>query len=304
MQKVPPRREASGLRSWLFTPANHARRVEKVFASGADVAILDLEDAVAPEEKAAARLAAAEALRRPRTGAAYVRVNGYETAWCYADLQAIAIEGLDGVMLPKAEGAEALRTVDWLLTQLERERGLPPGRIDLVPLIETAAGVSALDEICGASPRVSRVAFGGADYTADLDLVWTAEEQEFSYARARLTHASRTAGLEPPIDTVVIQIREPERFRAAARRGRQLGFQGKLCIHPDQVPLANEIFGPTPDEVAHARRILAAWAEAEARGLASIQLDGEFIDPPIAAKARRIVASGGDAGAASGVAVG
>lgn len=290
MHRNPMRREAAGLRSWLFTPANHARRVEKVFQSGADVAILDLEDAVAPEEKPAARAAAVQALARPRTGAGYVRVNAFDTAWCYADLQAVVARGVDGIVLPKVEGAEALRTVDWFVGQLERERGLAPGAIDLVPLIETAAGLAALESICGAAPRVSRLAFGGADYTADLDLVWTADEDEFAYARARLTHCSRVAGLEPPVDTVVVQIRDHERFRAAARRGRQLGFQGKLCIHPDQVPLANEVFGPTPDEIAHARRVVDAWSAAERQGLASIQLEGYFVDPPIAARARRILA--------------
>jgi citrate lyase subunit beta/citryl-CoA lyase len=138
---------------------------------------------------------------------------------------------------------------------------------------------------------VSRLAFGAADYSADLGLVWTPDEDEFAYIRARLAHCSRAGGLEPPIDTVVVQIRDDERFRAAARRGRQFGFQGKLCIHPDQVPLANEVFGPTAEEVAWARRILAAWTEAEARNLASLQLDGEFVDPPIAARARRILAT-------------
>lgn len=290
MTRNTARRPGSGLRSWLFTPANHPRRVEKVLQSGADVAILDLEDAVAPEEKPAARVAAAEALVRPRTSAAYVRVNGFDTPACYADLLAVVVPGLDGIVLPKAESAVELQTLDWLLTQLERERGLPPGRVDLVPLVETAAGVAALESICSATPRVARLAFGGADYTADLDLVWTEAEDEFAYARARLTHCSRAAGLEPPIDTVVVQIRDHERFRAAARRGRQLGFQGKLCIHPDQVPLANEAFAPTPAEVAQARRVVAAWAEAEARGLASIQVDGSFVDPPVVEKARRIVA--------------
>jgi citrate lyase subunit beta / citryl-CoA lyase len=290
MNRSPARREPAGYRSWLFTPANHARRVEKVFQSGADVAILDLEDAVAPAEKPAARAAAVEALARPRTGAGYVRVNGFDTEWCHADLQAVVAAGVDGIVLPKVEGAQELCTLDWLVGQLERERGLAPGAIDLVPLIETAAGIAALEAICGATPRVSRLAFGGADYTADLDLVWTADETEFSYARARLTHCSRVAGLEPPVDTVVVQIRDHDRFRAAARRGRQLGFQGKLCIHPDQVPLANEVFGPTPDEVAHARMVVDAWSAAQRQGLASIQLDGHFVDPPIAARARRILA--------------
>jgi citrate lyase subunit beta/citryl-CoA lyase len=287
--RVPPRREATGLRSWLFAPANHARRVEKVFAAGADVAILDLEDAVAPEEKGAARVAAAAALRQPRACLGYVRVNGTDTPWWADDLATVAGPGLDGVVVPKAEHLDDLRAIDAELARLERERGLPPGRIDLVPLVETAAGLSAVGTF-GAVARASRVAFGGADYCADLDLVWTAEEDEFAYARARLVHGSRLAGLEPPVDTVVVQIREPERFRAAARRGRRFGFQGKLCIHPDQVPLANEAFGVSSDEVAHARRVLAAWAEAQARGLASIQLDGLFVDPPIAARARRVVA--------------
>lgn len=290
MQGNPPRRPAAGLRSWLFTPANHPRRVEKVLQSGADVAILDLEDAVAPDEKPAARIAAAAALAQPRSPLAYVRVNGVETAGCYADLLAVVVPGLDGVVLPKSEEAHELRTLDWLLTQLERERGLPPGRIDVVPLIETAVGLASLETLCTASSRVRRLAFGGADYTADLDLVWTEGEEEFAYARSRLTHCSRAAGLEPPIDTVVVQIRDHDRFRAAARRGRQLGFQGKLCIHPDQVPLANEAFAPTPAEVAQARRIVAAFAAAEAQGLASIQVDGSFVDPPVVEKARRVLA--------------
>jgi citrate lyase subunit beta/citryl-CoA lyase len=303
MNRSPSRREAAGLRSWLFTPANHARRVEKVFQSGADAAILDLEDAVAPDEKPAARAAAAEALARPRACRAYVRVNGTETGWCHADVLATAVAGLDGIVVPKTESADELRTLDWLITQLERERGLPEGRIELVPLIESAVGVEALPAICGATPRVARAAFGGADYTADVDMQWTDDEAEFAYIRARLAHCSRAAGLEPPIDTVVVQIREHDRFRAAARRGRQFGFQGKLCIHPDQVPLANAVFGPSAEEVAHARRVLAAWADAEARGLASIQLDGYFIDPPIAAKARRIAAMA-ERDAARGSAVG
>lgn len=302
MNSTPPRRPAAGLRSWLFTPANHPRRVEKVFSAGCDVAILDLEDAVAPAEKGAARTAAAAALapgRPARACAGYVRINGVDTEHCWADLQAVVAAGVDGIVLPKAESASAIQTIDWVVGALERERGLLPGAIDLVPLIETAAGLAALEAIGAASPRVRRVAFGGADYSADLDLVWTAGEEEFAYARARLVHGSRAAGLEPPVDTVVVQIKEPERFRTAARRGRQLGFQGKLCIHPDQVPLANEVFAPSAAEIARAERILAAWARAEAAGLASIQDGGEFIDPPIAAAARRVVALAGRGSAAA-----
>ncbi|MFO0454209.1 MAG: HpcH/HpaI aldolase/citrate lyase family protein, partial [Pseudomonadota bacterium] len=152
-------------RSWLFTPGNHPRRVEKVFQSGADVAILDLEDAVAAEEKTAARASVVEALRRPRGWGGVGRVNGWDTAWCYGDLQAVVGPWLDGLVLPKSECAQSVRTFDWLLTQLERERELPAGALELVPLVETARGVVALEQSCAASPRGRRGAFGGGDYT-------------------------------------------------------------------------------------------------------------------------------------------
>lgn len=280
-------------RSFLFTPADHARRVEKVFQSGADVAILDLEDAVAPEAKPAARVAAVAALARPRACAGFVRVNGYDTAWCYPDLVALAGAAVDGIVVPKVESAEQLRSIDWLLGQLERERGLPPGGIELMPIVETARGVLALESICAAAPRVRRVSFGGADYTLDLGLTWSEDETELAYARARLVHCSRVAGIEPPIDTVYVHIREHEKFRVAARRGRALGFQGKLCIHPDQVPIANEAFAPSAAEIERARAVIAAFAQAQAQGLASIQLDGHFIDAPIVDQARRVLAAAG-----------
>lgn len=286
-------RRPAGFRSLLFTPGNHPRRVEKVFQSGADVAILDLEDAVAMDEKLPARAAVVEAMQRSRACAGYVRVNSFDTAWCYGDVLAVAGPWLDGIVLPKAESADQLRTLDWLLRQLERERGLPDRGIDLIPLVETARGIMALEEICAATPRVRRIAFGGADYTNDLDLQWTVEEGEFAFARGRLVHCSRVAGLEPPIDTVLVQVKDHERFRAAAARGRRMGFQGKLCIHPDQVPLANSAFAPTDAEIEHARKVVAAFEDAERRGLASIVVDGAFVDYPIVYKARRVLAIAG-----------
>ncbi len=188
-------------------------------------------------------------------------------------------------------------------TQADAERStavlvrvLPGGSIDLMPIVETALGIESARDIAAAATRVRRLAFGGGDYTLDLQLQWTVEEQELAHARARLVHASRVAGLEPPIDTVLIQFRDGERFRAAAARARQLGFQGKLCIHPDQVPLANAAFSPTPHEVEQARAFVAAYARAEAQGIASIQVDGVFVDAPIVARARRVLAMAGEAG--------
>lgn len=283
-------RHCEGVRSYLFAPGNHPRRVQKVFLSGADAVILDLEDAVAINEKIATRSAVVAALVPPRVGLGYVRINSFDTEWCYGDVLAAVGARTDGIVLPKAETAEQLHTLDWLITQLERERGLPIGGIDLMPIVETARGIMALEALCAATPRVRRLAFGGGDYSLDLDLQWTPQESELAFARGRLVHCSRAAGLEAPIDTVLLQIRDHERFRSTAQLGRQMGFQGKLCIHPDQVPIANQVFAPTSAEVEHAHRVIAAFERAEAQGLASTQLDGYFIDYPIVSKARRVVA--------------
>jgi len=278
-------------RSFLFAPGNHERRAAKVFQSGADVAILDLEDAVAVDEKTAARESVVRALQVPRAGLGFVRVNGVETPWCWADLQAIVGPGLDGVMVPKAESASQLQVLDWVLTQLERERGLVVGALPLLPIIETALGERHLETLAAASPRVRRFAFGGADYSLDLGLQWTAGEQEFDYLRSRLVHVSRAAGLAAPIDTVTVQVKEPERFASSAARARQFGLYGKLLIHPDQVALCHAAFAPSAAEVARAQKIVEAFAAAEAEGVASLRVDGEFIDYPVVEKARRVLAA-------------
>ncbi len=279
------------MRSFLFAPGNHERRAAKVFQSGADVAILDLEDAVATTEKLAARALVVAALQVPRSCLGYVRVNGFDTAWCWDDLQAIVGPRLDGVMLPKVERPEQLQTLDWVLTQLERARGLPVGSLDLLPIIETALGAEQLPALARATPRVRRLAFGGADYTLDLGLQWTAGEQELDYLRSRLVHVSRAAGLEAPIDTVTVQVKDAARFSASAARARQFGLTGKLLIHPDQVPLCHAAFTPSAAELARAQRIVAEFAVAQAAGIAALRIDGEFIDYPVVEQARRLCAS-------------
>jgi len=252
------RLEYSGLRSFLFTPGNHPRRVQKVFLAGADAAILDLEDAVAIAEKQATRAVVVEALKNERCCRGYVRINSLGTDFWQGDITAVVGLWLDGIVLPKTETAEELVAVDKAVTEAERAAGLEPGSIDLMPIVETAKGVVNVNEIAGAVPRVKRLSFGGGDYTNDLDFIWTPEEEVLTYARARLVHASRVAEIEPPIDTVVIHIRDHERFRASAERGRMFGFAGKLCIHPDQVPMTNEVFTPKVEEVEHARAVVAA----------------------------------------------
>jgi citrate lyase subunit beta/citryl-CoA lyase len=277
-------------RTMLFAPANHARRAEKAISLGADAVILDLEDAVAISEKPAARGAALEALSRPRRCGGYVRVNALSTEWAYRDLASVVAKQVDGIVLPKVESAAELITADWLIGALEREAGLAPRSIDLIPIIETAAGYVALDAIARAGTRVKRLAFGAGDFTLDLNLTWTREETELLPYRSAFVAISRAAGLEAPIDTVWTDLRDAEGFVASVERARGLGFQGKLCIHPDQIAVANRAFAPPPAQVERARRVLAAFDEAEAKGLASITLDGMFIDYPIAIAARRVIA--------------
>lgn len=279
------------LRTFMFAPGNHPRKVEKVFSLGADAVILDLEDAVAMNEKVAARQAVVAALKRPRTCRGYVRINASDTPLCYGDLLETVGEGLDGIVLPKVESAAQLLTIDWLLAQLERERSLPAGSIDLMPIIETGKGVAAVREIAGAGSRVRRLSFGAADYTHDMGMNWTLEEGELTPARAEIVLASRVGRLEPPIDTVFAHVgKHLDALKRTAQLARDLGFQGKLCIHPEQVEPIHGVFTPTNKEITEARKIVETFEAAEASGSASIQVEGRFIDYPIVEQAKRVLA--------------
>jgi citrate lyase subunit beta/citryl-CoA lyase len=277
------------LRSFLFAPGNHARRVEKALTLDADAVILDLEDAVATSEKKATRDRVAAALGRPRRAALYVRVNALDTEFCYGDLVAVLRRGLDGVILPKLETAAGLASVEWLTSQLEREHGLAAQSIDLIPIIETARGLAGIDAILAAATRARRVAFGAGDFTRDVNMTWSRDEAELAYARARIVTASRAAGLEAPLDTVWVDLADEAGLEASARTALGLGFQGKMCIHPDQIAVVNRAFTPSEAEAAFAARVVAAFAQAEAAGSAAFQLDGKFVDYPIVYRARQVL---------------
>jgi citrate lyase subunit beta / citryl-CoA lyase len=277
------------LRSFLFAPGNHARRLANALSLDADAVILDLEDAVATAEKRAARGAVAAALTRSRQSLLYVRVNAADTEFCYGDLVAIVRPGLNGIVLPKVENATALATIDWLLAQLEREQDLAPLLIDLIPIIETAGGLTNLDGILAAGTRVRHVAFGAGDFTLDVNMAWSRTEAELAFARARIATASRAAGMGAPLDTVWVDLADEEGLEISARTALGFGFQGKMCIHPKQIAPVHRVFTPGEAEVVYAQRVVAAFAEAEAAGSAAIQLDGKFIDYPILYRAQRVL---------------
>jgi citrate lyase subunit beta/citryl-CoA lyase len=251
--------------------------------------ILDLEDAVAIAEKAATRNLVAAALEHRRQGLLYVRVNAVDTEFCYWDIVAVLRPGLDGIILPKVESAAELATIEWLLAQLERDRGLPIGDIDLIPIIETARGIEQIGAILAAATRVRRIAFGAGDFTLDVNMAWSRSETELAHARAVIVTASRATGIDAPLDTVWVDLTDKEGLEASARTALRYGFQGKMCIHPGQFEVVNRVFTPSNAEIAFAERVIAAFAKAEAEGSAAIQLDGKFIDYPIVYRAQRVL---------------
>ena len=279
------------LRSLLFAPGNHPRRVEKSLTLGADAVILDLEDACPVLEKPASRSAVVAALQQPRDCLGYVRINALSTEFAYQDLQSVVTCGVDGIVVPKVESADELKTVDWMVKQLERERGLNSGAIDIIPIIESGAGIAAAGAIASAGTRVRRMAFGAGDFTLDVGLKWSREELELLPYRSALVLASRVAGLEPPLDTVWVDLKDEEGFRLSAERVRGMGFQGKMCIHPSQVGPTHDAFTPTAAEFARAQRVVEAFKAAEAAGSAAFQIDGQFVDYPIVYQAQRVVAA-------------
>ena len=277
-------------RSFLFAPGNHPRRVEKALTLDADATILDLEDACPIAEKVATRSVVVAAYQKPHRGLGYVRVNAMTTEFGYGDVVAGVQRGIDGIILPKVETADEIKAIDWLVLQLERERGLTLGALDIIPIIETGKGVANVAAIASAGTRVKRVSFGAGDFTLDMNIEWSRNEEELLPYRSAVVLASRAAGIEPPLDTVWVDIKDVEGFRASVRTIKRLGFQGKMCIYPDQVPIVNEMLAPTPAEVEWSRRAVQAFKDAEEAGSASIQLDGKFIDYPIVYRAERVLA--------------
>lgn len=280
---------ARRLRSMLFAAASNERHMEKALAADADAVIFDLEDAVAVSEKPAARGTAARWAAAPRTGGLYVRINGLQTPFAFDDCAAVTIAGVDGFVLPKAESAREIQTIDWLLLQHERQRGLADRHIELLPILETAAGIDRVSEIAAASPRVRCLMFGAGDLSTDLGVPWATENPALLHARALVSLASHAHGLDKPVDTAYVRLEEDDGFRAEARIAKDLGYQGKACIHPRQVALAHELFTPSAEEIAEARKIWEAFTASEQAGTAGIVVDGRFVDYPVAVRARRLL---------------
>ncbi|MDT0304412.1 HpcH/HpaI aldolase/citrate lyase family protein [Streptomonospora wellingtoniae] len=297
-------------RSVLAVPASNARFIEKARDLEADAFFLDLEDAVAPSEKEAARANAAAALNAGGWGAKVrtVRVNDLETPWTYRDvIEVVEAAGaeLDCLVLPKVTGPDHVRWLDTLLTQIEAATGLEAGRIGIEAQIEDARGASRADEIAAASPRLESLVYGPADFMASVNMrTLVVGEQPpgydvgdaYHYVLMRILLAARANGLEA-VDGPYLQIRDVEAFRRSAGRTAALGFDGKWVLHPSQVAAANEVFTPGQEDYDHAERILEAYEHATAvEGRGAVMLGGEMLDEASRKMALAVAGKGRAAG--------
>ncbi len=282
------------IRTALFVPGNQPERVDKAVRTAADALIIDLEDAVPLAEKANARIKARDKLIQHPNRLIFVRVNSFESGFLQEDLDCVAaVNSLDGIILPKVEGKDHIRKIDDILNDLEHSQGLARGSVILIPLIESARAIECLFEIASEKVNASRlytVAFGAADFARDLGIELTKEGGELSYARSRIPIACRAAGLDPPLDTpFMLDLKDLKALEADAKRAKQAGFQGKLCVHPSQIEPVNEVFSPSDEEISFAKLVVQAFDEAKSKGKGAIQVKNKMIDYPVAEHFRKIL---------------
>ena len=269
----------------LFVPADRPERIGKALASGADAVIVDLEDAVARSAKVAARQALDNAIppRSQRPRPIFLRINDVTTPWWRHDLATATAIGADGVMVPKLEDTEQLVLVRCAMA----EDGCAA---ELIAILETARGLRNGHDIMSDGP--TRTNLGVGDLSRDLGLTLDRDEVIIAPYRAKIVLDARAAGAPAPLDTVWPDLADEAGLAASAARAQAMGFGGKLAIHPKQIAPINAAFTPTAAALGKARRVAAAFDEAEASGNAAIEVDGEFVDYPVAERARAIVALG------------
>jgi citrate lyase subunit beta/citryl-CoA lyase len=279
------------MRSKLFVPGSRPELFPKALAGAADAISIDLEDAVAPGRKAEARTATSVFLQSPERLASakvvIVRVNAIETPEFEADLQAVVWPGLGLLNLPKLESADEIRAVAKRLERLERERGITtPTRI--LANIESPRGLRLAAEIAGADPRVAGLQAGYGDLFGELGIDRT-DTRALQQVQLAIRLAAGEAGIWA-LDGAYAAVNHPDGYREEAVAAKRLGYRGKTCIHPSQVPIANEVFRPTAAQIAAAEKIVAAAAEAEAKGIGAFLVDGRMIDAPFISAARATLA--------------
>ena len=279
-------------RSILFAPGNEKRKMEKACMSHADQVVFDIEDTVPPAQKDDAIKEIISFLEHPaaKQRPFYVRINGLDTQRCYSDMKALVRNGIKGFIFPMVETAAHCHIINWAISQLEKDAGMQLGTMDIIPTIESAISFKNLHKICRAAERMKRLSFGSWDFCTDINAQWTPQEENLNLARQQLVVAARAGGLEAPIDTSYPVINDTEGLSKSIERVRGMGYQGKACIHPNQVELVNDGFLPNSKEYELAQEVIIRFEQANKDGTAALQVQGAFIDYPMYVKAKRTVA--------------
>jgi citrate lyase subunit beta/citryl-CoA lyase len=281
------------LRSWMFVPGHRQRMIDKALGLSADAIMLDIEDGVAPNEKDAARNNIGESLGReksPGSPARFVRINAIGHTRMDADLEAVVRPGLEGIVCPKVDTIEEVRTVDAILNDKEPKNRLAKGTVKLLIAIESPRGLLNAHAIAAASPRVAGLLFGAEDFGREIGLpaVREGEARDLIYARSSIVVAAAAAHVQA-VDGVWVDLNDSAGLLGFAKQSRRLGFSGMSCIHPAQVDAINTTFSPTAEEIDYCQKVLQAFEEANARGDGSIAFGGQLIDRPIVERARRTI---------------
>ncbi|MBE6934054.1 MAG: CoA ester lyase [Ruminococcaceae bacterium] len=278
-------------RSLLFLPGNNPNMLMNGSCLGADAIIFDLEDAVSPAEKDAARILVRNTMTYLNFGSyqRIVRINATDTAFWKLDLDFVMPQKPDMILLPKTSTPKDVLLADAYMTKLEERLGFDTNTVALMPLIETALGVENAFAIATATPRVQALFLGAEDLTADLQCTRTKEGKEIAYARSRLVMAARAAGIDV-YDTPFTDVNDEEGLVTDAVYAKELGFSGKSAISPRHVEQINHIFSPSPEEIAYAYEVLTAIEDAVKQGKGAIALRGKMIDAPIVSRAKQTVA--------------
>lgn len=270
------------LRSVLFMPGDSLRKIQKAAQLEVDALVMDLEDGVAFNQKVQARQTVTQALQTIDFGnrSRFVRINPVDSDFGWDDLHATLPGRPDGYVLPKVRNASAITQVSEWLDQAERANGWPANSVHLLAVIESALAVMKLDDIAQASPRLSALLFGAEDLASDIGAIRSKLGDEVAYARSAVVIAAAAYGLAA-IDMVCFDLNDQSGFKAECRVGRSFGYAGKMVIHPNQVAISNRVFSPSPAEIAHAERIVAAYQSQQDAGVGAFTLDGRMVDLPV-----------------------
>jgi citrate lyase subunit beta/citryl-CoA lyase len=278
------------LRSLLFVPGNRADMLAKATSLTPDAFVPDMEDSVPVEEKTHARNITASFVSQFAQGGALVipRVNSLDTGLLAEDLAAVVGPHIYGVSVGKIYTPQDVETISDILARLELKAGVPMGHTKLVLWMETAMAIVHAYAICTASPRIVGAAFGAEDLTHDMGLERTADDSEVAVPRSIVCIAARAANVLA-LDTPYFLFRDPEGLKHNALASKKIGFKGKFAIHPSQLEIINATFSPSPADIEHARRVVAAFEEAERAGKGSTSLDGKVVDVPVVKRARALL---------------